>query len=259
MTDLTHDQRSLLRTVPGLAEMVRRLVDQFRPLRIILFGSWPRGEATPESDIDLLVVMSEVDDPFALSVAMRASLADLPMPKDIVVTTPDELMRRGLLVGTILRSALRQGEVIYEMDDRELRAVTAQWLQYAREDLAVAESMSRGTVATPRHICFQAQQAAEMALKAALVYLQIDFPRTHELDVLRGLIPAGWAAREALPELTRLSSWSVRERSPGSARAVPQEIPICLDLARDVLDVVEQDLRRQGFTAPDDAGHASEQ
>lgn len=44
----------------------------------------------------------------------------------------------------------------------------------------------------PRHVCWLAQQATEKALKAILVFLQIDFPRRHDLDALRNLIPDGW-------------------------------------------------------------------
>ena len=41
----------------------------------------------------------------------------------------------------------------------------------------------------PRHVCWLAQQAAEKAIKAVLVFLQIDFPRSHDLDALRNLAP----------------------------------------------------------------------
>jgi hypothetical protein len=41
-------------------------------------------------------------------------LADLPLPKDIIVATPEEIARRGDLVGTVLRPALREGKVLYQ-------------------------------------------------------------------------------------------------------------------------------------------------
>ena len=41
----------------AIAEMVRRIVERFDPEKIILFGSHARGDATPDSDVDLLVVM----------------------------------------------------------------------------------------------------------------------------------------------------------------------------------------------------------
>jgi predicted nucleotidyltransferase len=99
--------------IPTIAE---RIVRQFEPLRIILFGSQARGEAGPESDVDLLVVLPEVADKRQAAIEIRRALADLPVSKDIVVTTPAEISRRGDLVGTALRPALREGTVLYERD-----------------------------------------------------------------------------------------------------------------------------------------------
>jgi uncharacterized protein len=95
-------------------EMTRTIVRDFAPLRVVLFGSHARGEAGPESDIDLLVVMPAVDDKREAAVRIRRALAHFPVSKDVVVTTPDEIARRGAMVGTILRPALREGVVVYE-------------------------------------------------------------------------------------------------------------------------------------------------
>lgn len=91
-----------------------RLVQQFQPLKIILFGSQATGRATPESDIDLLVVLPQVVSKRQAAVAMRRSLADLPMGKDIIVATPEEIARRGYVVGTVLNQAINEGKVLYE-------------------------------------------------------------------------------------------------------------------------------------------------
>jgi len=94
--------------------MVDRIVHKFHPLRIILFGSHARGEASPESDVDLLIVLPKVANKRQAAIEIRRALADFPVCKDIVVTTPEEIARRGHLVGTILRPALREGKVLYE-------------------------------------------------------------------------------------------------------------------------------------------------
>ncbi len=97
-----------------IAAMGERIARQFHPLRVILFGSHARGEAGPHSDIDLLVVLPQTDDKRTAAIEIRRALADFPMGKDIIVTTPDEIARRGNLVGDVLRPALREGKVIYE-------------------------------------------------------------------------------------------------------------------------------------------------
>lgn len=91
-----------------------RLVQQFQPLKIILFGSQVTGRATPQSDIDLLVVLPQVDSKRLAAVAMRRSLADLSMGKDIIVATPEDIARRGYIIGTVLHQAITEGRVLYE-------------------------------------------------------------------------------------------------------------------------------------------------
>lgn len=97
-----------------LPAIVERIVSGFAPLRIILFGSHARGQARPESDVDLLIVLPSVTDKRQTAVAIRRALNGLPVSKDIVVTTPDEIAERGDTVGLVLRPALREGRVIYE-------------------------------------------------------------------------------------------------------------------------------------------------
>lgn len=94
--------------------MVDRIAKRFRPLRIILFGSFARGEAGRDSDVDLLVILPAVENKRQAAIEMRRALADIPVPKDIVVTSPDEIAQRGDVIGTILRPALREGKVLYE-------------------------------------------------------------------------------------------------------------------------------------------------
>lgn len=98
----------------AVREMVQRIVDNFRPLQVILFGSRARGTDRPDSDVDLLVVVDHAGDKRRLAIEIRRALRDAPLAKDIVVSTPEELRRRGDAVGTILRPALMEGKVLYE-------------------------------------------------------------------------------------------------------------------------------------------------
>lgn len=94
--------------------MIRdRVIKAFDPLSLILFGSRARGTARADSDIDLLVVMPTVGNKREVAVKIRRVLHDLPVGKDIVVTTPDELVERGGIIGSILRTALRDGITIF--------------------------------------------------------------------------------------------------------------------------------------------------
>jgi predicted nucleotidyltransferase len=111
MNTLTSKTPSTAEYLPFITE---RIVAHCDPLRVILFGSFARGEAGPDSDVDLLVVLPQVENKRQAAIEIRRVLADLPVSKDIIVTTPDEIERRGTLVGTLLRPALREGKVLYE-------------------------------------------------------------------------------------------------------------------------------------------------
>ena len=91
--------------------MVARNVAGFQPARILLFGSRARGTDNRRSDVDLLGVMDEVEDRRRAAVEMGRALGDLSVSKDIVVTTHEEIARRGHVVGSVLRAARGEGRV----------------------------------------------------------------------------------------------------------------------------------------------------
>jgi predicted nucleotidyltransferase len=95
-------------------EMVARIVREFDPLKIILFGSCARGDATAESHVDLLVVLDRVADKRMDAVRIGTVLADLLVAKDVIVSTPDEIARRGHRINTALNWALTEGVTLYD-------------------------------------------------------------------------------------------------------------------------------------------------
>lgn len=97
-----------------IATMVQRIVEQFRPDKVILFGSHARGTAGSDSDADLLVIMPVCGSRRKLAARIDAALAGIGLPKDIVLATPDEVEAYGDMIGTVLRAALRQGKVLYD-------------------------------------------------------------------------------------------------------------------------------------------------
>ena len=92
---------------------MKRIVKRFRPEKIILFGSHARGEAGPDSDVDLLVVMPVQASVVDKRLEIRAALHGIPVPLDVVVTSPDEFAWRKDVVGTIEWPATREGKVLY--------------------------------------------------------------------------------------------------------------------------------------------------
>ena len=99
---------------PVVTRMVALIANEFEPERIILFGSRARGDARPDSDVDLLVVMPDGTDETRATIAMHALLHTMPLPKDIVVSTPSVIAHRGHIRGNVLYEGLREGVVLHE-------------------------------------------------------------------------------------------------------------------------------------------------
>lgn len=97
----------------AIQEMVRRIVEGFDPEKIILIGSQARGDAGPESDIDLLVIM-DTESKKQATREIRMALDAMGIPKDIVVITPEEFERRKDIVGTIAYPGHHEGRTLYE-------------------------------------------------------------------------------------------------------------------------------------------------
>jgi predicted nucleotidyltransferase len=95
-------------------EVKTRLVENFHPRRIILFGSQAREKADDRSDVDLLVVCPIQGSRRALMVAMDRALKGLPIARDILVLTPEEFERDRHIPGTVARPAWREGRILYE-------------------------------------------------------------------------------------------------------------------------------------------------
>jgi predicted nucleotidyltransferase len=96
-----------------IERMVERIVREFQPDRIILFGSHARGEAGPDSDVDLLVIMPVSRTKRNTCIEIGVSLHEFRIPKDIVVTTAEDFEWRKEIPGTIERPAAMEGKVLY--------------------------------------------------------------------------------------------------------------------------------------------------
>src|SRR3990170_1175851 len=96
-------------------------------------------------------------------------------------------------------------------DERAVAALP--WLAYALGDLAAARTDPRRPL-RPRIVAFHAQQAAEKALKAALILTGARPEWTHDLDGLRNSLPPGWRVKVRLQDLARLSDYGVDVRYP---------------------------------------------
>lgn len=97
-----------------LQEISRRLVAEFAPDKIILFGSHAWGHPDENSDLDLLVVVSESDQsPPQRAVRAYRCLREVPVPLDILVKTREEVERNRHLPASLIHEVFERGRVLY--------------------------------------------------------------------------------------------------------------------------------------------------
>ncbi len=97
-----------------MAEIVRRIVDVMHPEKVILFGSQARGEARPESDIDLLVIAKSNQPRYRRSAPLYGALSDILTSMDILVYSPEEVDDWSGVRQAFVTTAIREGKVLYE-------------------------------------------------------------------------------------------------------------------------------------------------
>ncbi len=92
---------------------VKRMAGQVHPQRVILFGSYAYGKPTPDSDVDLLVVMPHKGHSARKAAEIRTAVrAGFPM--DLVVRSPEEIRRRLKMGDFFIREIMERGQPLYE-------------------------------------------------------------------------------------------------------------------------------------------------
>jgi predicted nucleotidyltransferase len=99
-----------------ITDVVAQIAERFHPQQVILFGSYAYGTPTPDSDVDLLVVMETPLRHVEQAVEIRQAV-DFPFPVDVLVRTPRHLAERVALGDVFLREVLTKGVVLYAAND----------------------------------------------------------------------------------------------------------------------------------------------
>lgn len=103
-----------METSQVLDEITRRLVTEFAPKRVILFGSHAWGKPDQDSDIDVMVIVGASNESrYQRAVRAHRVLADLPMPKDVLVETADEFAFRAQSPASLEHKIAHEGRLLY--------------------------------------------------------------------------------------------------------------------------------------------------
>ena len=96
-----------------IRQLCTRIAREFKPEKIILFGSHAYGRPTPESDLYLMVVMQFEGDPLEQAVTMLNRL-NMLIPIDLLVRTPEQVQQRLEMGDSFMRDIIERGEMMYE-------------------------------------------------------------------------------------------------------------------------------------------------
>jgi len=99
----------------ALNRLVQRIVEEIKPLRVILFGSVARNNMNEESDIDLLVVMPEETHRRRTAQLLYKNIRNIGVPFDILVVTNKDLEKHKDNTGLIYQEILSEGKEVYAL------------------------------------------------------------------------------------------------------------------------------------------------
>lgn len=94
--------------------VVRRIVAASHPSRVILFGSYARGDADEGSDLDLMVIKRDVADKGKEMLEASCAAGAVPGGVDVLVYSEREFERRGSVPGTLIYQVRQEGKVVYD-------------------------------------------------------------------------------------------------------------------------------------------------
>jgi predicted nucleotidyltransferase len=102
---------------PSIQRLCDDIVRRFHPQKVILFGSYAHGKPTPDSDVDLLVLMPFRGHPAHKVLEIRRAIR-APFPLDLLVRTPADVKARIKLGDFFLREIVENGRTLYESSHR---------------------------------------------------------------------------------------------------------------------------------------------
>jgi HEPN domain-containing protein len=233
------------------------IVDFFKPQRVILFGSAARGEAGPDSDIDLMVVVDDDAPPEMLtSQARNQARRGYRRPADVFPIRAATFERNRNIVGTLAAEADIDGIVVYgspkgpppmKAPDPHARwEAVERWLVVAANDRKTVAACMAADPPLRGSAAFHCQQAIEKLLKGFLTLAGKRSRKTHSLSQL------GAVATASFPEIADLVSavenWSsgvADFRYPGDPHPEPDD-----DELRHALEIIDELARRLAAKGP---------
>jgi len=118
-----------------ISALVRQIAEQFSPEQVILFGSYAYGIPTPDSGVDLLIVMPVKGAPVDKAIEIRLAI-NVPFPLDLLVRTPAQVKTRLKMNDFFMRDIIEQGRTLYDGSHRRVGRKSRRRLQHRTARIA---------------------------------------------------------------------------------------------------------------------------
>ena len=225
-----------------LTRIAERLERELGAEAVILYGSVARGQATADSDVDLLVIAPSIEDSTGRWVRARAAIRDLSAGLSVspLVLTPAEVRQRLEADDRFIRQIIETGVEVSHAPGRSARRTwggiqpmpraraSDSWREHARQDWRSMNIQLGGGSGYGAGIFLQ--QALEKMLKGWLLDHGWQLQKTHELEEL---LDAARAYDPALisfqPLCERVSKYYFADRYPGAGGTSPDAEQVRLD------------------------------
>ncbi len=208
-------------------DVVNRIVEYYKPEKIILYGSYNTENRKKDSDIDLLIVKDTDSRLIERLLEVESLLSDRTVPPDIIVYTPKEIRFLYSIGSPFIEEIMEKGRLLY------MRKATSSWIKEAKDELdSVTILYDHGKY---RGACYHSQQSVEKGLKALILEKGEKPGRVHDIvELLNEVTKKGWKISFAIDDAVFLNSIS-KGRNPTEEGLLPYGEPSHDDTERAIV------------------------
>lgn len=213
----------MLKTVD---DIINRLVEHYKPERIILYGSYGTESKNADSDVDLLIVKDTDRRLVERRIEVERILSDRLLPLDIMVYTPEEMRYLFSIGSPFIEEVMEKGRLLY------MRKATSSWIKEAKDELDSATILyEHGKY---RGACYHSQQCVEKCLKALILEKGNKPGKVHDIvELLNESSRLGWNIGLTIDDAVLLNS-IYRGRYPTEEGLLPYGEPSSEDTQKAV-------------------------